>query len=112
MNFHRPAIALPAFGEPFSQRRSKARRLDAEAGLERALAGGKRVVELGCASEVAHAEAVEPLERAGAALARDYHLHLQLPRIHRGAIIAPRCMGLCGGRLALMQQQRGGSGAV
>jgi len=54
-----------------------------------AVSQGKRVVEVRGICEIAHAELIEPLERASAALAANDDIHFEFLRVH-GAIIALR----------------------
>src|SRR5438445_10294117 len=72
LDVDRLPVSFAALGEPGGQRRSQALGINVEARLERPVAGGQRVVEFGRASEVAHAEAIQPVERARAALAPYY----------------------------------------
>jgi len=54
-----------AFGEPFGSQ--------AETGFDAAIGDGKRVVKVGGVGEIAHAELIEPIQRAGARFsANDY----------------------------------------
>ena len=76
------AVSLAALGEPGGERRGQALRFDTVAGLERPIAGGQRVVEFGRAGEIAHAETIQPIERAGTPLAPYNHLHLELLNVH------------------------------
>lgn len=73
MNFNGDglAIGLAALREPFAKRSSESFGMDLEAGFHLTVGNGQGVVELGRAGEVAHAESVQPIERAGFALAID-----------------------------------------
>jgi len=84
------AIAFAALGEPFAERRSKARGIDAQTGFELALAGGQGLVKLARAREIPHAKAVQPIERARTTLATDDYIHVKLSRKHRVQSIALR----------------------
>jgi hypothetical protein len=70
-NFHLNGLAgaFASLGEPGAESGRKAFGGNVEASLEPAIGGGQGVVKFGLAGEIAHAEAVEPVERARAALA-------------------------------------------
>src|SRR2546427_13267596 len=91
LDVDRLPVSFAALGEPGGKRRGQALGINAEARLERPVAGGQRVVEFGRASEVAHAEAIQPVERARAALAPYYDLHLELSRVHAWEKYSTRC---------------------
>src|SRR5437870_13915162 len=91
LDVDRLPVSFAALGEPGGQRRSQALGINAEARLERPVAGGQRVVEFGCASAVAHAETIQPVERSSAALAHYYDLHLELSCYHAWEMYCTRC---------------------
>lgn len=82
-----PAISLPALGEPFAHRLRESRQIDAQPGFEAAVADGQSIVKFGRASEIAHAEIIEPIERHRPPLTGDGHFHAQFSSEH-----APRPM--------------------
>jgi hypothetical protein len=88
-DLHGMAVAFAALREPFAERNSKARGIDAETGFEPALACWQGLVEFTRAGEIPHAETVQPIERTRAPLAADDDIHLKLSRKHRQQIIAP-----------------------
>lgn len=63
-----------AFGEPFGG--------EAEAGFDPAIRDRKRVVKVSRVGEIAHAELIEPIERAGAAFAANHHVDIEFLRVH------------------------------
>ena len=66
--------AYRAFGETFGS--------EAVAGFDAAVGDGERVVEIGGVGEIAHAELVEPIVRAGPFLAEDDDVDGELLRVH------------------------------
>ncbi len=108
LDLYRLAITLSALGEPFGKSHSQPLRVNAQASLQCSFASGKGVVEFRRASEVAHAESIEPVKWTCPALARDNNFHFELPRIHREAIIASEVADAPSPRLAPMPQPRGG----
>lgn len=83
------AVGLAAFREPFAESGGESFRIDLQAGFDLAFRDGQSVIEFGGASEIAHAEGVEPVERAGFTLAVDDRLDLQFLRVHSGSITPP-----------------------
>jgi hypothetical protein len=55
---------------------------EAEAGFELAVGDGKSIVKVGGVGEVAHAELIKPIERAGAGFAADDDVHVEFLRVH------------------------------
>jgi hypothetical protein len=78
------AAALAALGGPIAQGLRQACGRDAKAGFEFALCDGQRVVKFGGAGKVAHAEAIEPLERTRATFLASNDLHDKLLGEHAG----------------------------
>jgi phosphoenolpyruvate carboxykinase (GTP) len=66
------------FGQPLGR--------DAKSRLERPLAGGQGVVELGLSGKIAHAKAVEPIERAGPPSVVDHNFDEKFLRVDAGSI--------------------------
>src|ERR1700674_4693063 len=62
---HRLAFAFATLREPRAQAFTKTFRSKTEAGVTRAIGNGQSVVEFGGIGEIAHAELIEPFERAG-----------------------------------------------
>ena len=75
-------MALAALREPGREGRGKALRCSAEADFHATLGGGEGVIELGGIGEVAHAELIQPLERAGSPLPCNDDVHGQFLRVH------------------------------
>ena len=83
-NFHADGLAgaFTALGEPGAEGRREAFGGHVEAGLESAIGNGQGIVKFGLAREIAHAETIEPVERAGAALAAYNDLDDEFLRVH------------------------------
>jgi hypothetical protein len=60
---YRFSVSLSAFRKPFAHGRREARWIDAQSGFKQAFSEGQGVVEFTRASEIAHAEGVQPFER-------------------------------------------------
>jgi hypothetical protein len=67
--------------EPFAHGFGQAFRRDTEPGFERAIAGGQGIVKLGLSCKIAHAEAIEPIQRAGPPLAFDDNIDKKFLRV-------------------------------
>src|SRR5437879_12729324 len=97
--WNRLAITFTALAEPRGKRFGETLRCDAKTHFDSACARSQRVVKFGGIREVAHAEGVEPFERARPSLAANDDVHLQLPRVHTSSITSRlgRCVhaGLC-----------------
>src|SRR5271156_1576412 len=85
---YRLAVALPAFCEPLAHGLRQALRIYCEACFEPPVGGRQRVVKFRRASEIPHAETIQPIERRGAPLVANHQFRLQLARIHDSRIIA------------------------
>jgi hypothetical protein len=83
------ALAFAALGEPSGETFRETGRSEAEAGFDAAIGDGERVVKVGGVGEVAHAELVEPIERAGFSVALNHDVHGKLLRVH-ASILAGR----------------------
>ncbi len=96
---NRLAITFTALAEPRGKRFGETLRCDAKTHFDSACARSQRVVKFGGIREVAHAEGVEPFERARPSLAANDDVHFQLPRVHTSSITSRlgRCVhaGLC-----------------
>ena len=86
MDFHLHGLAVrfAALGKPRRERFRQTLRLNAKASLKLALSRRKRVIELSRACEIAHREAIKPIERAGAALTTNNDFNFELARVHFG----------------------------
>lgn len=91
---------LASLRQPGGQALSKAFGRKVKSGLQAAVGNGKCVIELRGVREVAHAELVKPLERAGFALATNQYIHLKFLRVHE-EIIAPQSSAKIGPFLPL-----------
>lgn len=83
---HGLAGAFSALGEPRSERGGETIGLYPKAGFQCSFTQGKRVVKFGGIREISHAEAVEPIERAGSALSCEHNVHLIFLRVHSESI--------------------------
>jgi hypothetical protein len=91
VNFDDDEVAVPlsTLAEPITEGGGETRRIDAQAGFEAAVGSGESVVELGGAGEVAHAEGIDPFERAGFSFSGDEDFHAQFSRVHGKSIAFP-----------------------
>jgi hypothetical protein len=73
MNLHpdRLPLTFASPRKPIAHRFGQPRRRNAQPGFDLAVAGGQGVIEFGLAGEIAHAKAVEPIQRAGTPLGAD-----------------------------------------
>ncbi len=76
------AFAFAALCEPGGQALGEAFGSEVETGFDLAISDRKRVVEVGGVGEVAHAELIEPIERAGAGFAADDNVDGEFLRVH------------------------------
>lgn len=76
------AFAFAALGEPGREAFGETSRSEAVAGFDAAVGDGKCVVEIGGIGEIAHAELVKPIERAGLFVALDDDVDGELLRVH------------------------------
>lgn len=83
MNAHGLAFTFAALGEPGGEAFGEAFWSEAEAGFQASVGDGESVVELGGVREVAHAELIEPVERAGFTLTVDEDIDLKFLGVHR-----------------------------
>jgi hypothetical protein len=75
-------LSFTALSEPCAQTLPKTLWRQAEAGLDPAVSHGERVVKVRGVCEIAHAELIEPIKRAGAALAANHDIHFEFLRVH------------------------------
>ena len=83
LNANGLAFTFAALGEPGGETFREAFGSEAEAGFQASVGDGESVVELGGVGEVAHAELIEPVERAGFALTVDEDIDLKFLGVHR-----------------------------
>ena len=83
---YRFTLSFTALSEPCAQTLRKSLWRQAEAGLDPPVSHGQRVVEVRGICEIAHAELIEPIERAGAALAANHDIHFEFLRVHAAII--------------------------
>jgi hypothetical protein len=86
---HGLPLAFAPLREPRAQPLGKALWRQAEAGFDLPIRHGQRVVKIGGIREIAHAELIEPTERAGAALAANDDMYFEFLCVH-SAIITSR----------------------
>jgi hypothetical protein len=82
------AVAFATLREPNGESFGKTIRTEAEAGFDFAFCDRKGVVKVGGVGEIAHAELIEPVERAGARFAADDDVDIEFLRVHERKIIA------------------------
>ena len=82
----RLTFTLTALGQPCGKTVRKSLRGKTKAGLDNSVSDGKGIVKIGGIGEIAHAELIEPLERASAALPANDHLDSESLRIHGPSI--------------------------
>lgn len=80
------AIAFAALIEPGGEGFGEALGFYAQAGFDQAVGDGKRVVKFRGVGEIAHTERVQPIERAGLALAGDDDIDAELLGVHEPSI--------------------------
>jgi hypothetical protein len=83
LNANGLAFTFAALGEPGGETFREAFGSEAEAGFQASVGDRESVVELGGVGEVAHAELIEPVERAGFALPVDEDIDLKFLGVHR-----------------------------
>jgi hypothetical protein len=91
------AFAFAALGKPGGEAFGEAFRSEAVTGFDAAIGDGESVVEFSGVCEIAHAELVEPIERAGLSFAANEEFDRELLRVH-ASILALGCVKLAGGK--------------
>ena len=76
------AFAFAALREPGAKAFGEAFGSEAEAGFDFSVSDRKGVVKVGGVGEVAHAELIEPIERACAGFAADDDVHIKFLCVH------------------------------
>jgi hypothetical protein len=73
MNLHpdRLPLTFASPRKPIAHRFGQPRRRYAQPGFDLTVAGGQGVIEFGLTREIAHAKAIQPIQRAGAPLGAD-----------------------------------------
>lgn len=89
-HLHRLTRAFAALSQPRGESLGVALGLDAKACLDAAIGDGKHVIEFGGIGEVAHAEAIKPVERARLAFAGDDDFNAEFLRVHSASITSRR----------------------
>ena len=79
---HRLAFAFAALREQCRKTFGETLRCQAVARFDLSVGDRQSVVKVCRVGEIAHAELVQPLERAGAPLAADHHINAKLLRVH------------------------------
>jgi len=82
LHHHRLAFTFATLREPCGQAFCEELRRQTKTGFDFAVGDGQRIVKLRSVGEVAHAELVQPFERAGAPLAANHYLHRKFLRVH------------------------------
>ena len=75
-------FALAALRQPGSQSFGEALWSQAKARFESTVSDRKGVIKFRRVGEIAHAELIQPFERAGAALAANHYVHRKFLRVH------------------------------
>ena len=88
-DMHGLTFALAALGKPVSEALGKTFGSETITGLDAAIGNRESVVEIGRVGEIAHAELVEPIERAGFSFAADEDVDRELLGVH-ASILAGR----------------------
>lgn len=78
----RLAFAFAALGEPGGEAFGETPGSETVAGFDAAVGDGESVVEIGRVGEIAHAELVEPIERAGLFVTENDDVDGELLRVH------------------------------
>jgi len=84
------AFAFAALGEPGGEAFGETFTGKAKAGFDASVGNGEGVVEIGGVGEIAHAELVEPVERARLFLAVDDDVDGELLRVHTSILAGQR----------------------
>ena len=82
LHHHGLSSAFPVLRQPCSESFRKAFRREPKAGFDLPIGDGEGVVKIHGIGEVAHAELVQPLERAGLRFALNHHMHIEFLRVH------------------------------
>src|SRR2546428_179424 len=77
-----------------SERGGQTLGLHAKTGFQSPFTQGKRIVKFGGIRKISHAEAVQPVERARAALPGNHHVHVKFLGVHAESITEGRAAGL------------------
>jgi hypothetical protein len=83
------AFAFAALREPGGQAFGESFGSQPETGFDSALSHGQSVVKFGGVGKVAHAELIEPFERASAGFAADDNLYLEFLCVHKAKEAGP-----------------------
>jgi hypothetical protein len=87
---HGLALSLTSLGERSTHSLSEALRLNTEACFEQAFGERKGIVKFGLTGKIAHAKAIEPIERAWPALAIHDNFNAKLLGVHLESITSRR----------------------
>jgi len=82
LDCHGLAFALAALREPGGEAFREPFWTKAETGFDSAIAKGKGVVKVGGVGEIAHAELIEPVERASPSFAANHHVDIEFLGVH------------------------------
>jgi len=81
---YRLTFAFATLREPCAQAFRKPFRSQTKASFNLAIGNGQSVIEFGGIGEIAHAELVEPLERARLGLTANHNIHVKFLCVHAG----------------------------
>jgi hypothetical protein len=90
MNRHWLAFAFSSLREPSGQSLGKAFRSEPETGFHSALRDRQRVIKIRGVGKVAHAELIEPFERASSGVSPDDDLYFEFLRVHKAKEAGPK----------------------
>lgn len=83
---HRLPFTFSALRQPCAEAFREPLGRHAKTGLDSSLGDRQRVVKFRGVGKVAHAELIEPLQRAGAPLPANYDVHFEFLRVHAAII--------------------------
>jgi hypothetical protein len=86
LNDDRIALAFAALHEPCGEAFGETFWREAKAGFDFAVGNGESVIKFGGVGKVAHAELIEPIERAGAGFAADDYVDVEFLGVHERKI--------------------------
>jgi len=95
---HRLTFAFAAFGQPVCEALGKTFGRETVAGFNAAVGERESIVKIGRVGEIAHAELVEPIERAGLSFAADEDVDRELLGVHTSILAGRKVVEAAGQR--------------